>query len=262
MSAEHPVEPKSLGTPTVDQSMVVYRAMLEPTVRTFHAKMVASGYAISLSGAQRFIARHIKKTHPKPHQAAAVVHNQLTAEELSQIQSDLQELRPLEVDKLRPMFEREVLIYNIILLRFSQRSADRLAMMPKDRQQWSRQCPRPAAKFPRSRLNLRTAGRPMPHQTSQTRSVRLFDCSNWSAASRTDMSRSSPTSPRRSHSTEKNGTCEMLTAAQRRIPFPKGSIYARPNRAPGVDPNNPALTNLRFSAVARLGAAPLLWAHR
>jgi len=104
--------------------------MLAPTVRTFHTKMVAAGYAISLSGAQRFIVRHIKKPQPKPHQAPAG--SPLTAEELSQIQSDLAELRPLDAAALRPMLEREVLIYNIMLLRFSQLNADRLAMAPKE----------------------------------------------------------------------------------------------------------------------------------
>lgn len=48
----------------------------------------------------------------------------------------------------------------------------------------------------------------------------------------------------------------MLIAAQRRILFPKGGIYARPGRAPGIDPNNPATGSLKLSAVARLGGAP------
>ena len=59
MTDESPVEPKSLGAPTVDHCKAVYGSMLTPTVRTFHAKMVAAGYDISLSGAQRFIARQI-----------------------------------------------------------------------------------------------------------------------------------------------------------------------------------------------------------
>jgi hypothetical protein len=106
--------------------------MLEPTVRTFHAMLLEAGYDISLSGAQRFIARHIKKPQPKSHQAPAAVGGPLTLEELSLIQKDLSELRVLNAAALKPMFEKEVLIYSIMLMRFSQRNADRLAMEPKD----------------------------------------------------------------------------------------------------------------------------------
>jgi hypothetical protein len=104
--------------------------MPEPTVRTFHAKLLAAGYDISLSGAQRFIARHIKK--PQPHQAPAAVGRPLTLEELSLIQKDLAELQPLDAAALKIMLEKELLVYNIMLMRFSQRKADRLAMAPKE----------------------------------------------------------------------------------------------------------------------------------
>ena len=129
MSDVSTVEPKSLGVPTVNQWTAVYRSMLEPSVRSFHAKMVTTGYDISLSGAQRFIATHIKKPPPKPHQAVAS--SPLMAEELSEIQQVLAELT-LDVAALKARFECEVLIYNIMLLRFSRLSADRLAMAPKD----------------------------------------------------------------------------------------------------------------------------------
>jgi hypothetical protein len=106
--------------------------MLEPTVRTFHAKLLEAGYDISLSGAQRFIAKHIKKPQPKPHQAPGAVGGPLTPEELSLIQKDLAELQPLDAAALRIMLEKELLVYNIMVMRFSQRSADRLAMAPKE----------------------------------------------------------------------------------------------------------------------------------
>jgi len=125
-------EPKSLGAPTVDQCEAVYGSIQEPTVRTFHAKLLEAGYDISLSGAQRFIARHIKKPQPKPHQAPAAVGRPLTLEELSLIQKDLAELQPLDAAALKIMLEKELLVYNIMLMRFSQRKADRLAMAPKE----------------------------------------------------------------------------------------------------------------------------------
>jgi hypothetical protein len=125
-------EPKSLGAPTVDQCEAVYGSIQEPTVRTFHAKLLEAGYDISLSGAQRFIARHIKKPQPKPHQARAAVGRPLTLEELSLIQQDLAELQPLDAAALKIMLEKERLVYSIMLMRFSQRNADRLAMAPKE----------------------------------------------------------------------------------------------------------------------------------
>jgi hypothetical protein len=102
--------------------------MLEPT----HAKLLEAGYDISLSGAQRFIARHIKKPQPKPHEAPAAVGRPLTLEELSLIQQDLAELQPLDTAALKIMLEKELLVHNIMLMRFSQRRADRLAMAPKE----------------------------------------------------------------------------------------------------------------------------------
>ncbi len=90
-------EPKSLGGP-YNRCEAVYGSMPEPTVRTFHAKLLAAGYDISLSGAQRFIARHIKKPQPK----LAAVASPLTPEELSLIQKDLAELRPLDAAALKP----------------------------------------------------------------------------------------------------------------------------------------------------------------
>jgi hypothetical protein len=125
-------EPKSLGAPTVDQCEAVYGSMPEPTVRTFHAKLLGAGYDISLSGAQRFIARHIKKPQTRPHQAPSALGHTLTLEELGLIQKDLAELQPLDAAALKIMLEKELLVYNIMLMRFSQRKADQLAMVPKE----------------------------------------------------------------------------------------------------------------------------------
>ena len=119
---------KPLAVPTVDQCRAVYGSMLEPTTRSFHAKLLETGYDISLSSAQRFIAKHIKKPQPQP----GAVGNRLAPEEVSLIQQVLAELRPMDAPALKARFEKEVLIYNIMLLRFSQRNADRLAMAPKE----------------------------------------------------------------------------------------------------------------------------------
>jgi hypothetical protein len=123
---------KAQGKPTVEQCEAVYGSMLEPTTRSFHAKLLETGYDISLSGAQRFIARHIKKPKPKPHRAPAAAGGPLTPEELSLIQQDLAELQLLDLTALKTIFEKEVLIFNAMLMRVSQRNADRLALVPKD----------------------------------------------------------------------------------------------------------------------------------
>jgi hypothetical protein len=129
LTDEYPVEPKSLGRPTVEQCKVVYRSMFKPTVRTFHAKLLEAGYDLARATAQRFIAKHMTDAQPKPKAQALI---QFPADELSQIQQDLTELRALDAAALKPMFEKEVLVYNIMLMRFSQRIADRLAMAPKE----------------------------------------------------------------------------------------------------------------------------------
>ena len=56
----------------------------------------------------------------------------MTLEELSLIQKDLAELQPLDAAALKIMLEKELLVYDIMLMRFSQRKADRLAMAPKE----------------------------------------------------------------------------------------------------------------------------------
>jgi hypothetical protein len=104
--------------------------MAEPTTRSFHAKLLKTGYDISLSGAQRFITKHIKKS--QPHRPPAAVGSPLTPDELSQIQKDLAELQLLDLTALKTIFEKEVLIFNAMLMRVSQRNADRLALVPKD----------------------------------------------------------------------------------------------------------------------------------
>jgi hypothetical protein len=73
----------------------------------------------------------IKKPEPKP-KGQELVGSTLTTEDISQIQQDLTELRALDAAALKLRFEKEVLIYNIMLLRFSRRNADRLAMAPKE----------------------------------------------------------------------------------------------------------------------------------
>lgn len=56
----------------------------------------------------------------------------MTPKELSAIEKDLKELSAYDVPALKAMQEKDRLIYNIMLLRQSQRKADILALIPKD----------------------------------------------------------------------------------------------------------------------------------
>jgi hypothetical protein len=124
------VDLKAQGKPTVQQCEAVYSSLPEPTVRGFHAKLLETGYDISLSGAQRFIAKHIKKS--QPHRPPTTTGSPLTSEELDLIQKDLAELQLLDTAALKMLLDKELVIYNVMLLRFSQRKSDKLAMVPKD----------------------------------------------------------------------------------------------------------------------------------
>lgn len=132
--------------PTLEQARVVYESMDKPSVRKLRAKLVEMGYTIGTAAVGRWIAGRFE---PSPHQtrrvikgashsipdaptvAAAIVGSELSPEEASLLEQDMAELKALEVPALKAMMEKERLVYNIMLMRFSQRSADRLAMAPQ-----------------------------------------------------------------------------------------------------------------------------------
>ena len=88
-------------------------------------------------GGLRYLALRGSALHRQAYQEATAeaspgTGRPLTLEELSLIQKDLAELQPLDAAALKIMLEKELLVYNIMLMRFSQRKADRLAMAPKE----------------------------------------------------------------------------------------------------------------------------------
>lgn len=124
-----PADVIAQGHPTIDQGRAVYDSMSRPTVRSFHAKMIGLGYDISQSCCQRWMAcRFKRKTPPRICTAAATID---ATEEVDLIAKEMAELQALEVSALKALMEKERLIYNIMVMRFSQRSADKLALAPQ-----------------------------------------------------------------------------------------------------------------------------------
>lgn len=145
-----PANFQAQGKPTLDQALAVYNAMSNQSAPALYNKLKGMGYDVALSSVARWIANKflfkgkspstLKIKHnfngvPSPanaHKTAeSLVGNKLTPEEVNLIEQDMTELKALEVPQLKAMMEKERLIYNIMLMRFSQRSADRLAMAPQ-----------------------------------------------------------------------------------------------------------------------------------
>lgn len=134
--------------PTLDQARTVYESMDKKTVRKLHAKLTELGYSIGHAAVGRWIASQFKNKGRSRFYKVAIngdgegvpnaadtanklVGSKLTPEEADLITKDMTELQALEVPALKAMMEKERLVYNIMLMRFSQRSADRLAMAPQ-----------------------------------------------------------------------------------------------------------------------------------
>lgn len=140
---------KAQGKPTSEQARTVYDALPHQTCDTLVAALTSKGYAISRATAARWIKSGFKtKAAPGPaknmevgkvrnvpavmRDAEAVIGGPLTKEEIDTIQRDLDELAKLNMPELKAMLERERLTYNIMMLRHSQRIADKLVLIPKD----------------------------------------------------------------------------------------------------------------------------------
>lgn len=151
---------KAQGKPTAEQARTVYDSLPHQTCDTLVAALTHKGYAISRATAARWIkSGFTKKAKPGPATnmdkgevkgvagavatataivtaAESMVGSELTTEQISQIQRDLNELKPngkpLDKQVLKALQESERLVYNIMLLRFSQRIADKLVLIPRD----------------------------------------------------------------------------------------------------------------------------------
>lgn len=143
------------GKPTPEQARRVYDGLLHPTCDNLRTELTKRGYSIGRSTCARWIRdRFIVMTKPGPATAqdkggvngvsvviraaeaaeaeAKMIGGQMTPQEISDIQKDLTELGSLEVSQLKTLFEKERMMYNIMLLRQAQRKSDKLVLIPRD----------------------------------------------------------------------------------------------------------------------------------
>lgn len=145
----NPTDFKAQGKPTADQARTVYASLPNPTCRALEAALTKLGYKISKATCNRWIRTEFStKTAPGPatnmakgevkgvatvvRNSEAVIGGPLTKEEIGSIRSDMAELKQLELPQLKAMLEKERLMYNIMMLRQSQRIADKLVLIPRD----------------------------------------------------------------------------------------------------------------------------------
>lgn len=99
--------------------------------RKLHAAMIEAGYDVSLPTCQRAIKR-FKDVNPAVTTAEDMLGTELRADEIGQLDKDMRELKKKTLAQLHELQERERLVTNIMLMRFTQRKADKLALAPKE----------------------------------------------------------------------------------------------------------------------------------
>jgi hypothetical protein len=137
------------GKPTAEQARTIYDSLPHQTCDTLVAELTKRGFKISRATAARWIKSGFKtkeKSGPAKNMEVGKVRNipavmrdteamigsPLTKQEIDTIQSDLDELGKLGMPDLKAMLEKERLVYNIMMLRHSQRVADKLVLIPRD----------------------------------------------------------------------------------------------------------------------------------
>lgn len=157
-----PTNFKPQGKPTLDQARTVYDSLEHPTIDKLHTALTGRGYSIARATIARWISNKFlfvgSKRGGKPKgvvsgiapavraalkndevakakgeaKDAAMIGSEMTPAEISAIQADLKELATLDLPQLKAMQERERVEYNIMLMRYSKRNADKLVLIPKD----------------------------------------------------------------------------------------------------------------------------------
>jgi hypothetical protein len=140
---------KPQGKPTAEQARTVYDSLPHQTCDTLLAELTKRGYKISRATTARWIKSGFTtkaKSGPKKNieigkvrnvpavlgDTEAMIGGPLTKTEIDAIQRDLDELKKLDMPELKATLEKDRLIYNIMMLRSSQRIADKLVLIPKD----------------------------------------------------------------------------------------------------------------------------------
>lgn len=146
-----PTKFEAQGKPTAEQARTVYDSLTHQTVDTLHTALTARGFSIGRATCARWIKSgfttkvkpgrdlkmntgDVKGVSPVVRAAAeaAIIGGELTPQEISAIQSDMDELAQLDMPKLKALQERERIEYNIMMLRQAKRKADKLVLIPKE----------------------------------------------------------------------------------------------------------------------------------
>lgn len=148
-----PTKFEAQGKPTPEQARTVYDSLQHQTVDTLHTALTARGYSIGRATCARWIKSGFKvKTSIGPAlnmdkgdvkgvpavvraaaaAEAAIIGGEMTPQEISAIQKDLDELGKLGMPELKALLEKERLTYNIMMLRQAQRKSDKLVLIPKE----------------------------------------------------------------------------------------------------------------------------------
>lgn len=148
-----PTKFEAQGKPTPDQARRVYETLEHPTVDTLHTALTGRGYSIGRATVARWIKKEftnkvrpgpdlkmntgdVKGIPPAVRQAiaaeAAIIGGEMTPTEIGAIQSDLDELRLLDMPALKARLEQERIMFNIMMLRQAQRASNKLVLIPKE----------------------------------------------------------------------------------------------------------------------------------
>lgn len=140
------------GKPTWDQMREVYMTIGQPTVEKLHETLVGRGYQISRSSVGRAVQHNFVRPRPRKQLvkpavaqlneivkeevtvdiAMNVVGTPLTEQEILDVKEEIKQLNQMSDADLKALRIKENLIYNIMLLRYSQRKVEALALIPKD----------------------------------------------------------------------------------------------------------------------------------
>lgn len=149
-----PTKFEAQGKPTAEQARTVYDSLSHQTVDTLHTALTARGYSIGRATVARWIkGGFTTKVKPGPDLKmnvgevkgvpavmrpaaaavdAAIIGSEMSPKEISDIQSDLDELKLLDMPTLKAKLEQERIMFNIMMLRQAQRKSDKLVLIPKE----------------------------------------------------------------------------------------------------------------------------------
>lgn len=148
-----PTKFEAQGKPTPEQARTIYDSLSHQTVDTLHTALTSRGYSIGRATCARWIKSGFKvKTSIGPAlnmdkgdvkgvpavvraaeaAEAAIIGGEMTPQEISAIQGDMDELSKLDMPQLKAMQERERIEYNIMMLRQAKRKSDKLVLIPKE----------------------------------------------------------------------------------------------------------------------------------